>query len=288
MTAHPVAAIAVPAEWAPILTMGFVGGIALVMVGMVVSQVRRMRAASGAFDEAFTKLTRWQEDSLAGLCWTGDYSRSSGPFRSRLRFVLNSSRSLRTEDADDDFLLESHRRGPAAFELRTAGLLQPLLVWKRQATLRTRQETLTLELRCGFGIPRLRSARVERDGQWLGDFIVAADGRQIALRDRSGEVVGSWQTGQRPLAFFDTGELRRGALLMRGDHLGDLIVPSLPVWNSSLRSRAVPLLENTHSGITDEQRAWLLAAVALCCYALGVSRGFASRRRCSPPPSGPL
>jgi hypothetical protein len=266
-----------PSIWSALVPATIVGGIGLVMVGMLVGQLRRMRSLSQSFDSAFTQLLEWKPDSMADLSWGGDYAYSAGPFRSRLRFVLNRLSDLRDEGFGERLLIEGHRGGPACFELHTTGVLRPLLVWRRRATLRTRQETLSLHLRCSLGMWRLRSARVENNGQWVGDLTVAPDGSVIALSDSSGESVGQWKTGQRLLKWFDPGLPQRGPLLVRGQHLGDILVPSVPLWNNSMRCRAEPLITNPRSVLTSEQRSWLLAVLAISTYALGVSRGMSAR-----------
>lgn len=284
-----IAAIVLSEPWAPVVQALFVIIPAAIMILLLLVQARRMRRTFSGFDKAFTGLLPWREDAFSDLCWLGDYARSSGPFRSRLRFVLNSLANLQREDKDEPFILEGGRRGPASFELRTTGLPQPLLVWRRRATLRTPRETVTLQLHCGLPFPILRRARVEVDGAWLGDF--EAGQHEILLRDRSGEIIGSWRTETRLLANRDDGRLRRGELRLRGGLLAKVIVPTLPLWNVTLRSQTPPLCEHVLPQPSAEQRHWLIATLALTCYGLAVSRGFASRQR-SPsqlasPPSHP-
>lgn len=270
-----VSAITVPEKDAFLVQIGFVAAIALVMLTLIVLQLRRMAGQAAEFNEEFARLRDWSQEAFADLCWIGNYSRSASPFGTRLRFVLNSRRELNKEAERDDGEPPGQHPGWASVELVTRRLLLPLATFRRRLELRTSEHAVTLDIRFKFPGLVLHRARAQIDGRPLGVFEAGAC--EVTLRDESGPAVGVWETGQRLLGVFSSGELRRGPLKVQGAVVAEVLVAAISSWAQSLSRQSSPWCTDVRESLTDHQRKWLLATVALAAYAVGVSRGFQTK-----------
>lgn len=271
-----VSAITVSKEAAPLVIAMVMGVPAAFVIYLMARQMSRFAASGRQFAEQFSALLPWQPGSFEDLCWDGSYSRTSGPFRTRLRFALNSQREMRKEADSDDIDIDKLSPGLASFELRTVGLPVPLMTFRRLATFRTSEHAVELSIRFRFPGFAVREAKVSIDGQAVGDF--ECGDKEVAARNSSGEVVGTWQTGRRLLDILDPGtDPSRAPLRIRGRQIAAVLAPTVAAWAHSMRVSGGTLCREVASPLANHERQWLLATVALSTYCLGVSRGFKTK-----------
>lgn len=150
------------------------------------------------------------------------------------------------------------------------------LATRRTVSVVTSDQCVRLELgwglELGVGMPKwLRSGRAYSDDEAIGGLAIGRG--VVTLLDPSGQgTQGAWRFEGQLLGYHGFPEpVVYGEVCLRGQRLGELLVPRLHTYDKALSRSTVPLWRGVRDGIDEPARRWMLAltTLALFCVAAG-------------------